>query len=124
MGGTRQEGSTDYSIRHEDTESVWENGKKLVPSLASAEKQWVWVGVRPHRSPVRLEKDILTHNQRRIPVKNFSSMVLFNIEDLFISFHIKVIHNYGHGGNGVSLSWGCAVEAANLVLQESTKANL
>ena len=31
----------------------------------------------------------------------------------------KIIHNYGHAGDGVSLSWGCAEVAAEMAAQGS-----
>jgi len=49
------------------------------------------VGLRPFRkSGVRLERDRLSDDR-------------------------TVIHNYGHGGSGFTLSWGCAREVASLV---------
>jgi D-amino-acid oxidase len=48
------------------------------------------VGLRPfRRSGVRLERDRLSHGR-------------------------AVIHNYGHGGAGFTLSWGCAREVLDL----------
>jgi hypothetical protein len=32
------------------------------------------------------------------------------------------VHNYGHGGNGVSLSWGCAREVVDLVSRAGNQA--
>lgn len=52
-----------------------------------------WAGLRPHRDPLRLEKELLMVNGKKL----------------------GVVHNYGHGANGISLSWGTAIKAAKLV---------
>lgn len=58
------------------------------------------VGLRPHRSPVRVEAERL-----QVPVSpgQYASCWL--------------VHNYGHGGQGVNLSWGTAREATRLIQQ-------
>jgi len=51
------------------------------------------VGLRPSRSEVRLEVEAIEGR--------------------------AVVHNYGHGGAGVTLSWGCADEVVSLVSQSA-----
>ncbi|GAA0472324.1 amino acid oxidase [Paractinoplanes deccanensis] len=60
------------------------------PAVADAEVIEHRVGLRPMRPTVRLEH-----------------------EDLGDGRHL--IHNYGHGGAGVSTSWGCAGDVAEIV---------
>ena len=52
------------------------------------------MGLRPTRTQVRLEKQTV---------------------DCGCNRQLKVVYNYGHGGSGVSLHWGCAEEAVQLV---------
>lgn len=54
----------------------------IEPSLAGLEVLEVRTGIRPARTRVRVEVDW--------------------------EFGTPVIHNYGHGGAGLTLSWGCA----------------
>jgi len=61
----------------------------LEPRLAGCSIESVVVGLRPGRDEVRLERVEVTGR--------------------------PVVHDYGHGGAGVSLSWGCAEEVLGLV---------
>lgn len=33
--------------------------------------------------------------------------------------NVKIIHNYGHGGSGVTLCWGCASDVVELIKQDN-----
>ncbi|WP_327002059.1 FAD-binding oxidoreductase [Dactylosporangium sp. NBC_01737] len=59
------------------------------PGLAGAEVLGHRAGIRPKRTTVRLEHERLGEHH--------------------------IVHNYGHGGSGVSLSWGCADEVTGVV---------
>lgn len=59
------------------------------PAIAGAPVLESRRGVRPMRSRIRLETTTVEGR--------------------------SVIHNYGHGGGGVSVSWGCAYEVVSLV---------
>ena len=52
-----------------------------------------WVGLRPGRPTIRLESGKLQLSGDRV---------------------IPIIHNYGHGGNGIALSWGCGKHVARI----------
>ncbi|HSK98110.1 MAG TPA: FAD-dependent oxidoreductase, partial [Euzebyales bacterium] len=59
------------------------------PRLADAEVVEHRVGLRPQRDVVRVEEERIAG--------------------------ARCIHNYGHGGLGVTLSWGCASEVVSLL---------
>jgi D-amino-acid oxidase len=67
------------------------------PRLASARIIEHRVGLRPARPQVRLEAE------DAVAAGGGSQRLL--------------VHNYGHGGAGVTLSWGCAREAARLITE-------
>lgn len=90
VGGTSEAGVWDLGARAEDTEAILARASALVPALRGAPVLGVRVGLRPARPSVRLEVE------RRDGAS-------------------PVVHCYGHGGAGVTLSWGCAEEVADLL---------
>lgn len=83
-GGTEELGNGSLEPDPATTADILRRCSALVPELDGADVLAVRVGLRPWRPEVRLER-----------VGN-------------------VIHCYGHGGVGVTLSWGCAAEVAAL----------
>jgi glycine/D-amino acid oxidase-like deaminating enzyme len=93
LGGTHEKGDWSRTIDPVHRKRIWEGCCRLIPSLEKAEVVEEWAGLRPSRPSICLEKEQLV-------VGNDT---------------LKVVHNYGHGGSGVTLHWGCAGEAARLV---------
>ena len=83
-----------------DCAAAWGGGphhaglRRAFPALRDARVVAQRVGLRPVRPSVRLEAEALPGGR-----------VLW--------------HNYGHGGAGVTLSWGCAAELTAAVLAGS-----
>ena len=93
LGGTAQIDDWGMDIRPEDNDLILSKVEALWPQLDRSKIVGGPVGLRPSRSEVRLEIEYIGDR--------------------------KVVHNYGHGGAGVTLSWGCAEEVVNLVSQSA-----
>lgn len=91
LGGTAEEGAWDLAARPDVAERILGDCSALYPRLRGAEIVAHRVGLRPVRPSVRLEAEDLGGGRR-------------------------LWHNYGHGGAGVTLSWGCAREITEAVL--------
>jgi D-amino-acid oxidase len=91
LGGTAEEGAFDWAPRPEVSARIMRDCAAAIPALRGARVITERVGLRPCRPEVRLEAEALPGGR-----------VLW--------------HNYGHGGAGVTLSWGCAAELTDAVL--------
>lgn len=92
LGGVDEEGNESTAVDPQQTADILRRCANLAPAFAGltpADVVSVACGLRPLRSTVRLEAEQRGAGR-------------------------TVIHNYGHGGAGVTLSWGCAGEVVAL----------
>ncbi|MBO8197130.1 FAD-binding oxidoreductase [Streptomyces smyrnaeus] len=94
LGGTADDGAEDREPAPATAAAIVERCAAVHPELATAAVLEHRVGLRPFRPSVRLEAE-------RVPDGRGGTSLC--------------VHNYGHGGAGVTVSWGCAVDAARLV---------
>jgi D-amino-acid oxidase len=90
LGGTADEGAEDLAPDAATAEAILARCIALEPRLRGAAVLEHKVGLRPGRPTVRLEAASPAPGR-------------------------LLVHNYGHGGAGVTLSWGCAAEVVRLV---------
>ena len=98
LGGTAEEGAWDMPPRPEVAERILADCSAVDPRIRGAEVIGHRVGLRPYRPEVRLESETLPDGR-----------VLW--------------HNYGHGGAGITLSWGCARDITEAVLAETPRSS-
>ncbi|KAL5281431.1 DDO family protein [Megaselia abdita] len=96
LGGTHQIDDFNTSIYPEDSEFIFKGCKELLPGLKHVPTLFQWAGLRPGRNDVRLEPEILSNGK-------------------------IIIHNYGHGGCGVTVAWGCAEDVVKIVQTQFSK---
>jgi D-amino-acid oxidase len=96
LGGTEVPGDWSLEPRPETARRILADCSAIDPRLATARILEHRVGLRPVRAEVRLEAGTDGFDGDRQGAGPL------------------VIHNYGHGGAGVTLSWGCAREVARL----------
>jgi len=90
LGGTLEVGVWDTTPDPDETTAILARCADIVPALVGAPVLESIVGLRPGRREIRLEVD-----ESLLPV--------------------PVVHNYGHGGSGITVGWGCAADATALV---------
>ncbi len=89
LGGTAEDNTWTMAPDPATAYAIIGRCAAVEPRLRRARVLGHRVGLRPTRPEIRVEDDY------------FDGQI--------------VIHNYGHGGAGVSLSWGCASTVGNLI---------
>lgn len=85
IGGTYEENMYDETTEPSTIQNLLQNAYAVFPELKQQKFIGNWAGLRPYRPTARVEKEN------------------------------NIIHNYGHGGSGFTLAFGCAEEVVNML---------
>jgi D-amino-acid oxidase len=99
LGGTAVDGEGSLEANAGAAAGILARCTGIEPRLAAARILEHRIGARPTREAVRVEVE--RHDDGTL-----------------------VVHNYGHGGAGVTLSWGCAEEVQRLIRVGTSSAQL
>jgi len=87
VGGTYEENVYDEKTEEDSLKYILKRAYSVLEGLEGRKIIGNWAGLRPFRPSVRLEREAGTN----------------------------IIHNYGHGGSGYTLAFGCAEDVVRLV---------
>lgn len=90
VGGTAYDHSWNLTVDEDEAKNLFERGLSICRYLEGGKIIGTKCGLRPTRKPIRLEIDP-------------------SYKDAL------VIHNYGHGGSGITVHWGCAKDVLELI---------
>nr|WP_279571229.1 FAD-dependent oxidoreductase [Streptomyces hainanensis] len=90
LGGTAFADQWDTDPNPKVAARIVQRCARVIPALSDAPVLDHRVGLRPVRSQVRMEREIMPSGA-------------------------MCVHSYGHGGCGVTVSWACAADAADLL---------
>ncbi|MCX6733879.1 MAG: FAD-dependent oxidoreductase [Candidatus Peregrinibacteria bacterium] len=107
LGGTYERMDGNMKISTEISVAILDRCIKAMPALAQARVISEHVGLRPSR-----REDDSFRGGIRLERENSGLPADDEMAEISEKF---VVHNYGHGGNGVTYSWGCAKEVLVIV---------
>ena len=87
IGGTYEERVETETTEPATIEQLLNNAYEVFPELKKQDVIGSWAGLRPYRPEIRVEHEAGTN----------------------------IIHNYGHGGSGFTLAFGCAKEVNRII---------
>jgi D-amino-acid oxidase len=85
VGGTYEENMYEEKTEPSTIQQILDNAYAVFPDLTQQKVIGSWAGLRPYRPTVRVEKEN------------------------------NIIHNYGHGGSGFTIAFGCAGEVVKML---------